>query len=126
MVLILLGIFMAMFIKYGLLDRGLMGKENPFPKFTASMFFNILLPPIILDAAFAIYDREFLSNFSSILTFAIFGTLLNVFAIGKHVWLRDRQTFQLSYRMSKSQTDRQNGRIASPLLFITHPFQGLS
>ena len=32
------------------------------PTFTAELFFNVLLPPIILDAAFTLYDRDFLSN----------------------------------------------------------------
>ena len=55
---------------------------NPFPKFTATLFFNVLLPPIILDAAFSLYDREFLTNFTAVITFAILGTLLNTLLIG--------------------------------------------
>ena len=53
-----------------------------FPKFTSHLFFNVLLPPIILDAAYALYDREFLSNFFSVVLYAVVGTLFNVFAIG--------------------------------------------
>lgn len=81
-VLILLGIVMAVIMEYLILDGIFPGALNPFPRFTANMFFNILLPPIILDSAVALYDREFLSNVKSILTFAIFGTLFNVFSIG--------------------------------------------
>ena len=53
-----------------------------FPKFTADLFFNILLPPIILDSSFALYDRDFFTNFRSVVTFAVGGTIFNVFTIG--------------------------------------------
>lgn len=46
------------------------------------MFFNVLLPPIILDSAYSLYDRDFLSNLSAIVQFAVVGTLFNVFVIG--------------------------------------------
>ena len=56
--------------------------DGPFPVFTPSLFFHILLPPIILDSAFTLYDRDFLSNIGTILTYAIFGTLFNTFSVG--------------------------------------------
>ena len=46
------------------------------------LFFDYLLPPIILDSAIALYDDAFLDNFLSILAFAILGTLFNTFCIG--------------------------------------------
>ena len=42
----------------------------------------MLLPPIILDAAYSLYDRDFLNNLGAIVQFAIIGTLFNVFSIG--------------------------------------------
>jgi len=79
-VLILLGILLAVFNHYVLEIDNL--EDNPYPKFTADLFFNVLLPPIILDSAFALYDRDFLSNLFSIITFAVVGTLFNVFTVG--------------------------------------------
>jgi len=79
-VLILLGIILAVFNHYVLEIDSL--DDNPYPKFTADLFFNVLLPPIILDSAFALYDRDFLSNLFSIITFAVVGTLFNVFTVG--------------------------------------------
>ena len=53
-----------------------------FYRFTSVLFFNVLLPPIILDAAYSLYDRDFLNNLGAIVQFAIIGTLFNVFSIG--------------------------------------------
>ena len=60
--------------------------QHPFPKFTANLFFNILLPPIILDSALALYDQAFFDNFISVMIFAVFGTLFNVFTIGMSLY----------------------------------------
>ena len=61
--------------------------KQPFPKFTSSFFFDVLLPPLVLDSAYSLYDRDFLDNIGSILIFAVFGTLFNVFAIGYGLYL---------------------------------------
>ena len=53
-----------------------------FPTLTPDLFFNILLPPLILDASYAIYDRQFLHNLPSILIYAVIGTFFNIFAVG--------------------------------------------
>ncbi|XP_040574051.1 probable Na(+)/H(+) antiporter nhx-9 [Lepeophtheirus salmonis] len=55
---------------------------NAFPDFTIDLFFKVLLPPIILDSAYSLYDRDFFSNIGSIILFAIVGTILNAFLIG--------------------------------------------
>ena len=84
-VLIVVGIMAAVIIHYVILDDVIDANGNidiPFPTFTSELFFNILLPPIILDSALALYDRDFFDNFVSIMIFAIFGTLFNVFCIG--------------------------------------------
>ena len=51
-------------------------------EFTPELFFNYLLPPIIMDSAFAIYNRDFAHNFPVIVLFAVVGTLMNTFSIG--------------------------------------------
>ena len=76
-VLIIIGIVIGLGVEYGI-----EGDDHHFPKFTSGLFFNFLLPPIILDAAYAIYDPEFLHNLGSVLIFAVAGTLFNVFSIG--------------------------------------------
>ena len=80
--LIIIGMVVGALVYYGTVTH-----SNHFPQFTASLFFNVLLPPIILDSAFALYDRDFLDNFASILLYAVVGTLFNVFAIGGMLYL---------------------------------------
>ncbi len=77
-VLIVIGFLLGSIIYYGLESH----HQEFFPEFTSALFFNVLLPPIILDAAYALYDRDFLSNLGSVILFAVVGTLFNVFAIG--------------------------------------------
>lgn len=52
------------------------------PKFDSEMFFLILLPPIVLEAAYSLHDRAFASNLWTILIYAVVGTILNMFIIG--------------------------------------------
>ena len=82
-VLIIIGIVVGLGVEYGLKES----HQDNFPQFTAALFFHILLPPIILDAAYAIYDPEFLSNLGSVLIFAVAGTLFNVFTIGYGLYI---------------------------------------
>ena len=78
--LILLGVSISTITHYGF---GLSRVKNQFiPQFNSNLFFNVLLPPIILDSAFGLYSRDFLSNVPSIMTFAIVGTIFNTFAVG--------------------------------------------
>jgi len=84
-VLIVVGIIAGVIIHHVIMDDILQIEnkaDHPFPQFTAQLFFHYLLPPIILDSALALYDQAFFDNFLSIMIFAIFGTLLNTFAIG--------------------------------------------
>ncbi|KAH7641892.1 sodium/hydrogen exchanger [Dermatophagoides farinae] len=57
------------------------------PTFTAELFFNILLPPIILESAFALNHRQFYRNLLPILLYAIMGTLINIILIGTSLYI---------------------------------------
>ena len=83
-VLIIIGILMGAFV-YAEEGEGVSEIEDIreyFPRFTSRVFFLVLLPPIILDAAYSIYDRQFLDNLGGVLVFAVIGTLFNAFLIG--------------------------------------------
>ena len=73
-VLIIAGVIVAVFFNWLFHARTI--------EFTPDLFFHYLLPPIIMDAAFAIYNKVFLHNFPIIVLYAVVGTLLNTFTIG--------------------------------------------
>ena len=52
------------------------------PEFTSDMFFLYLLPPIILEASWSLYNNNFFSNIRAILLFAVVGTIINFLLIG--------------------------------------------
>ena len=56
-------------------------------KITAATFFNMLLPPIILNSAYHLYCKQFIFNLDGIILMALAGTALNVFGIGFSLWL---------------------------------------
>ncbi|KAI6212349.1 Sodium/hydrogen exchanger [Aphelenchoides besseyi] len=49
---------------------------------SGSTFFLYLLPPIIFDAGYFMPNRLLFENFISVMTFAVFGTIYNMIAIG--------------------------------------------
>lgn len=53
-----------------------------FPTFTPRLFFLILLPPVVLESSYSLYNRAFSYNVSTILLYAVVGTLFNTFTIG--------------------------------------------
>jgi sodium/hydrogen exchanger 3 len=67
---------------FGILNTQFIGTNSPFPVFSANLFFNILLPPIILDSSISLYNKQFFATFYSVIIFAVFGTLFNVLTIG--------------------------------------------
>mmetsp|Transcript_48608 Transcript_48608/g.146584 ORF Transcript_48608/g.146584 Transcript_48608/m.146584 type:complete len:623 (+) Transcript_48608:76-1944(+) len=54
--------------------------------FNAELFLNILLPPIIFEAALSVNKREFIRRRFPIFMFAIFGTIISTFITGFMVY----------------------------------------
>nr|BAU68126.1 NHE6/7 [Nasutitermes takasagoensis] len=58
-----------------------------FPTFTPRLFFLILLPPVVLEASYALYNRAFSYNVCTVLLYAVVGTVFNTFTIGPLLFL---------------------------------------
>ncbi|RDB17774.1 putative Na(+)/H(+) antiporter C15A10.06 [Hypsizygus marmoreus] len=82
----LVSIFAGMFV--GLIVRlapGTMIREML--TFKHTLFFNLLLPPIILNSGYELKQENFFRNFGSIIIFAFFGTFISAVGVGLLVWI---------------------------------------
>ena len=61
-------------------------EELHFLSFPSEIFFFILLPPIIFEAAYSFNKRDFFANIWTIALFAVFGTIISTFVIGYLVY----------------------------------------
>ncbi|KAL2205075.1 sodium/hydrogen exchanger [Sarocladium strictum] len=56
-------------------------------RFDYQIFFNLLLPPIILSSGYELHQANFFRNLGTILTFAFAGTFLSAVVIGLILWI---------------------------------------
>lgn len=62
-------------------------EELHFLTFEPELFFFLLLPPIIFEAAYSLETKSFFANFWTISLLAVFGTIISTFIIGYLVYL---------------------------------------
>ena len=56
--------------------------EAAFVSFSSSLFFTLLLPPIILNSGYNMKRRRFFTNLAAILTYSLVGTIISFAATG--------------------------------------------
>jgi hypothetical protein len=56
--------------------------EKSVLEFNANLIFFVILPPIILDAGYTLKRKDFFQNLGTILSLAIFGTVINNIVFG--------------------------------------------
>ncbi|CAL8107950.1 unnamed protein product [Calicophoron daubneyi] len=79
LLLILIGIIFGAIVHYGVI-RGPI--ENTVWQLTPELFFTYLLPPVVLESSYSLYNRTFSEYLGVVLLFAVLGTVFNFLIIG--------------------------------------------
>ncbi|KAL5021976.1 hypothetical protein ScPMuIL_001131 [Solemya velum] len=80
--IVLIGSLIGLLLK--LIKVGNWRNEEAFPP---TIFFIVLLPPIIFESGYNLHKGNFFQNMGSILTFAIIGTVLSAMVVGGGIYL---------------------------------------
>lgn len=75
--LIIIGVILGIFLYFA--------NEKGY-ELNTTLFFLVILPPIILDAGYFMPARSFFDQLGTILVYAILGTLLNTLFLGFALW----------------------------------------
>ncbi|KAF8568948.1 hypothetical protein P879_05459 [Paragonimus westermani] len=91
LLLILLGIIFGVIVRYGIKVGSF---EATVWQLTPTLFFTYLLPPIVLESSYSLYNRTFSEYLGVVLIFAVLGTIFNFLIIGFAMyWLQRAGAF---------------------------------
>ncbi|CAL8107953.1 unnamed protein product [Calicophoron daubneyi] len=79
LLLIIFGIVFGAIVRYAII-RGAV--ENTVWQLTPELFFTYLLPPVVLESSYSLYNRTFSEYLGVVLVFAVIGTVFNFLIIG--------------------------------------------
>lgn len=82
---VFLGALIGLILK--LISNQNLGNWQTEEAFPPTMFFLVLLPPIIFESGYNLHKGNFFQNIGSILVFAIIGTIISALVIGGGVYL---------------------------------------
>ncbi|KAF0303295.1 Sodium/hydrogen exchanger 8 [Amphibalanus amphitrite] len=77
----LIGLILEILSKIGIADWQ---REEAF---SPTVFFLVILPPIIFESGYNLHKGNFFQNFGSIMVFAVFGTVISALVVGGGVYL---------------------------------------
>lgn len=80
--IVLIGAFIGLFLK--LFKFGNWKNEEAFPP---TVFFIVLLPPIIFEGGYNLHKGNFFHNIGSIMVFAVIGTFISAMIVGGGIYL---------------------------------------